>query len=48
VEESAVRHSGAPDLPVYNYLPFVILSEAPHKRIAQDDELVGILKGKIP
>ena len=24
-EESAVRHSGAPDLPVYNYLPFVIL-----------------------
>jgi hypothetical protein len=25
VEESAVRHSGAPDLPVYNYLPFVIL-----------------------
>ena len=25
VEESAVRHSAAPDLPVYNYLPFVIL-----------------------
>src|SRR6201987_1997940 len=25
VEESAVRHSGAPDLPDYNYLPFVIL-----------------------
>jgi hypothetical protein len=24
-EESAVRHSGAPDLPVYDYLPFVIL-----------------------
>src|SRR5579859_6053159 len=24
VEESAVRHSGAPDLPVYYYLPFVI------------------------
>src|SRR5579863_1086493 len=24
-EESAVRHSGAPDLQVYNYLPFVIL-----------------------
>ena len=24
-EESAVRHSGAPNLPVYNYLPFVIL-----------------------
>jgi hypothetical protein len=25
VEESAVRHSGAPNLPVYNYLPFVNL-----------------------
>src|ERR1700751_4912854 len=25
VEESAVRHSGVPDLPVDNYLPFVIL-----------------------
>jgi hypothetical protein len=24
-EESAVRHSGAPDLPVCTYLPFVIL-----------------------
>jgi hypothetical protein len=25
VEETAVRHSGVPDLPVDNYLPFVIL-----------------------
>ena len=39
-EDSAVRHSGAPNLPVYNYLPFVILSEA------QDDNFVGVLKKK--
>jgi hypothetical protein len=27
-EGSAVRHSGAPNLPFYNHFPFVILSEA--------------------
>ena len=41
-EESAVRLSGAPDLPVYNYLPFVILKRSEgsavslyHKRMRQ-------------
>jgi hypothetical protein len=34
VEGSAVRHSGAPNLPFYNHFPFVILSEALRGSIA--------------
>jgi hypothetical protein len=32
-EGSAVRHSGAPNLPFYNHFPFVILSGARHRFI---------------
>jgi hypothetical protein len=30
VEGSAVRHSGAPNLPFYNHFPFVILRRTGH------------------
>jgi hypothetical protein len=33
-EGSAGRHSGAPNLPFYNHSPFVILSEALRRSIA--------------
>src|SRR5258707_14998706 len=35
VEGSAVRHSGAPNLPFYSHFPFVIPREADRSRINQ-------------
>jgi hypothetical protein len=38
--ESAVRHSGAPNLKVYNHLSFVTLSEA-HSRLSQTEAFIA-------